>query len=77
MTCLGGLYTAAMFMYIILDGYAGGLYVPLLVLLSCVMFDVLSNDYCRASMCRFIWMQGVIDGIIGYFYVASRSEVSF
>ena len=78
MTCLGGLYTAAMFSSLVssLMAILVACMCPCLCSLSCVMFDVLSDDYCRASMCRFVWMQGVVDDIMGYCYVASISEVS-
>jgi hypothetical protein len=42
-----------------------------------MLFDVLSNKYCRASMRRLIWMRYVVDDVIGYFYMTSSSEVGF
>jgi hypothetical protein len=55
--------------YIVFKCYASSLYIFMSMFCSYVVFDVLSNYYCSASNCCFIWLSSVVYTVLWY-YVA-------
>ena len=68
---------ACYFSYVVFQRDASGLCIVLFIFRSCVMFDVLSDYNCGASMCCFVGVSGVTYVVVWCFRVAPFSEVCF